>query len=336
MGGIVFFVGLLAIALAITDSTLQLGLPIDFVYNPLMWVVYVIVLTLSAVVKFVRQQEAIVVERLGKYNRTLTAGLNFLIPILERAAFQFDLREKVIDVPAQVAITKDNASMTIDGILYYKVIHAKDAAYGAENIDRAVINLAQTSMRSTIGAMELDKTFENRTEINGKVVAVVTEAAATWGVQVTRYEIKDIAMPKSLQESMERQMKAERDKRATILESEGFRQAEINKAEGEKQAAILRATGEKESAILVAQGQAEAIKLVANEIGKQGGEKAVQLEVAKDALGKYGELAKKGTTLILMGESSEPMGWIAKAMGVFKATDQVPTPSAPTPLSVAA
>lgn len=331
MRGLVFVIGLVAIALAAIESVFRLGLPVDLVYNPLFWIVYVVVLTIASIVKFVRQQDTLVVERLGRYNRTLTAGINIVWPIVERIAYEFDLREQVIDVPAQEAITKDNATVGIDGILYYKIVNARDAAYGSQNIARAIVSLAQTTMRSTIGSMELDKTFENRAEINEKVVKAVAEAAQLWGASVTRYEIKDIKMPKSLLESMERQMKAERDKRATVLESEGAKQSAINHADGEKQAKILRATGEKESAILVAEGQAKAIKLVADEIMKEGGQQAVQLEVAKEALIQYGHLAKAGNSLILMGNDADPSGFIAKAMAVLKTVSAQPTPHIPEP-----
>jgi len=331
MGSLVFVIGLAAIALAVVESIFRLGLPVGLVYNPLFWVVYVAILTVASIVKFVRQQETLVIERLGRYNRTLTAGINIVWPIVERVAYVFDLREQVIDVPAQEAITKDNATVGIDGILYYKIVSAKDAAYGSQNIARAIISLAQTTMRSTIGSMELDKTFENRAEINQKVVQAVAEAAQLWGAAVTRYEIKDIKMPKSLQESMERQMKAERDKRATILESEGAKQSAINHADGAKQAQVLRAEGEKQSAILVAEGQAQAIKLVADEIEKTGGEKAVQLEVAKEALIQYGHLAKEGNSLILMGSDADPSGFIAKAMAILKTVGTHPTPHTPEP-----
>jgi len=213
----------------------------------------------------------------------------------------------VIDIPQQDVISKDNATVTIDGVLYYKIVNAKDAAYGAQDIRRAIINLAQTSMRSAIGSMELDKTFENRSDINEKVVRAVADAAELWGAHVTRYEIKDIKMPESLRQSMERQMKAERDKRAAVLESEGVKQSEINRAEGEKQAAILRA-----------EGQAKAIELVRSQITQQGGDQAVQLEVAKNAIEQYGNLAKTGNSLVLMGDGADPAGWLAKAMAVLK------------------
>jgi regulator of protease activity HflC (stomatin/prohibitin superfamily) len=329
MGILVLAFGLFAIGLAVAEHILRVALPIGMVYNPLFWVFYVAILTVASIIKFVRQQDTLVVERLGRYNRTLTAGINTVWPIVERVAYEFDLREQVIDVPAQDAITKDNASVTIDGILYFKIVSAKDAAYGAQNIARAIINLAQTSMRSAIGSMELDKTFEQRGEINEKVVKAVAEAARLWGAQVTRYEIKDIKMPMSLQESMERQMKAERDKRAAILQSEGFRQSEINHAEGEKQSQILRADGEKQAAILVAEGQARAIELVREQIRAEGGDQAVQLEVAKAALEQYGHLAKQGNSLIIMGNDADPSGWLAKAMAVLKTAGAQPNPSSP-------
>jgi regulator of protease activity HflC (stomatin/prohibitin superfamily) len=307
MGPSLLFVGVLAIGLLALDAGLGLGLPLGLLHSPLFWFAYVAALTLATMVRFVRQQTVLVIERLGRYNRTLTAGVNFVWPVVERAAYTFDLREQVIDVPEQDAITKDNATVTIDGVLYYKIVNAKDAAYGAQDINRAIINLAQTSMRSAIGSMELDKTFENRSEINERVVRAVSDAAQLWGAHVTRYEIKDITMPESLRQSMERQMKAERDKRAAVLESEGVKQSEINRAEGEKQAAILRA-----------EGQARAIELVRQQITEEGGDKAVQLEVAKFAIEQYGRLAKTGNSLVLMGEGADPAGWVAKAMAVLK------------------
>ena len=316
MGFALFLIGLVAAALAIVDKSMHLGLPVALVYHPLFWFIYVAVVTLTTMVRFVRQQSVLVVERLGRYNRTLSAGINLVWPIVERVAYAFDLREQVIDVPAQDAITRDNASVTIDGILYYKIVSAKDAAYGAQDIRRAIINLAQTSMRSAIGSMELDKTFENRNEINEKVVRAVADAAQLWGAHVTRYEIRDIRMPESLRQSMERQMKAERDKRAAVLESEGVKQSEINRAEGEKQAAILRA-----------EGQAKAIELVRTEITQVGGDKAVQLEVAKSALEQYGHLAKAGNSLIVMGDGADPAGWLAKAMAVMKTAGATPAPA---------
>lgn len=333
MGAIIFVVGLVAIGVVVTDTGLRLGLPIGYLYNPLVWLGYVGLLTVATIVKFVRQQEVLVIERLGRYNRTCTAGINIIWPAVERVAYSFDLREQVIDIPAQDAITKDNATVTIDGILYFKIVHAKDAAYGAQNINRAIINLAQTTMRSAIGSMELDKTFEQRAEINERVVRAVAEAAQTWGAQVTRYEIKDITMPRSLLESMERQMKAERDKRAAVLESEGIKQSQINRAEGERQAAILRSEGEQQAAINVARGQAEAISLVREQIKQDGGYEAVQLEVAKEALEQYGNLAKHGNSLVIMGSEADPSGWLAKAMAVLKAASASPSPAAPAPVS---
>lgn len=310
MGILISAVGVVAIVLLILDRTYHLGLPIGLIQSPLFWFVYVALLALATMVLFVRQQTVLVVERLGRYNRTLSAGVNFLWPIVERVAYVFDMREQVLDVPKQDAITKDNATVTIDGVLYYKIVSAKDAAYGAQDIRRAIVNLAQTSMRSAIGSMELDRTFENRSEINERVVRAVSDAAQLWGAHVTRYEIKDIAMPESLRQSMERQMKAERDKRAAVLESEGIKQSEINRAEGEKQAAILRA-----------EGQAKAIELVRAQITQTGGDQAVQLEVAKSAIEQYGRLAKEGNALVLMGDGADPAGWLAKAMAVLKAVN---------------
>jgi regulator of protease activity HflC (stomatin/prohibitin superfamily) len=320
MGFSLFIAGAIAIALLVIDSSFHLGLPIGVIQSPLFWFVYVALLALSTMVRFVRQQTVLVIERLGRYNRTLSAGINFVWPVVERIAYVFDLREQVIDVPEQDAITKDNATVTIDGILYYKIVNAKDAAYGAQDIRRAIINLAQTSMRSAIGSMELDKTFENRSEINEKVVRAVSDAAELWGAHVTRYEIKDIKMPESLRQSMERQMKAERDKRAVVLESEGVKQSEINRADGEKQAAILRA-----------EGQAKAIELVRAQITQIGGDQAVQLEVAKSAIEQYGRLAKAGNSLIVMGDGADPAGWLAKAMAVLKTANAASAPNSGEP-----
>ncbi|WP_457798866.1 SPFH domain-containing protein [Methylocystis sp. S23] len=313
MGFPLLVVGVISIGLLILDRNYDLGLTL--LHNPLFWFAYLALLALAGMVRFVRQQSVLVIERLGRYNRTLTAGVNFVYPIVERVAYSFDLREQVIDVPEQDAITKDNATVTIDGILYYKIVNAKDAAYGAEDIRRAIVNLAQTSMRSAIGSMELDKTFENRSDINERVVRAVSDAAQLWGAHVTRYEIKDIKMPESLRQSMERQMKAERDKRAAVLESEGVKQSEINRAEGEKQAAILRA-----------EGQAKAIELVRSQITQIGGEQAVQLEVAKSAIEQYGRLAKAGNSVVLMGDGADPAGWIAKAMAVLNTVNKSAAP----------
>jgi regulator of protease activity HflC (stomatin/prohibitin superfamily) len=320
MGFPLIIAGAIAIALLIIDRSFHLGLPIGVIQSPLFWFVYVVLLVLATMVRFVRQQTVLVIERLGRYNRTLTAGINFVWPVVERIAYSFDLREQVIDVPEQDAITKDNATVTIDGILYYKIVNAKDAAYGAQDIRRAIVNLAQTSMRSAIGSMELDKTFENRSEINERVVRAVSDAAQLWGAHVTRYEIKDIAMPESLRQSMERQMKAERDKRATVLESEGVKQSEINRADGEKQAAILRA-----------EGQAKAIELVRAQITQVGGDQAVQLEVAKSAIEQYGHLAKAGNSLIVMGDGADPAGWLAKGMAVLKTASAASAPTSGQP-----
>ena len=310
MGFPVFILGVAALGLLLLDHNFHLGVPI--VGNALFWFTWAVLLALASMVRFVRQQTVLVIERLGRYNRTLTAGINFVYPIVERVAYTFDLREQVIDVPEQDAITKDNATVTIDGVLYYKIMNAKDAAYGAEDIRRAIVNLAQTSMRSAIGSMELDKTFENRSDINERVVRAVSDAAQLWGAHVTRYEIKDITMPESLRQSMERQMKAERDKRATVLESEGVKQSEINRAEGEKQAAILRA-----------EGQAKAIELVRSQITQQGGDAAVQLEVAKSARSSnMAASPRRAIRVVLMSDGADPAGWIAKAMAVLNSGEQ--------------
>lgn len=319
MTAIVFLMGAALALLAVVDGTLGLGLPIGFAYHPFFWLAWVAALVLVASVRFVRQAEEIVIERLGKYFTTRSAGINFVVPLLDQVAYTWDMREHTVDVPAQEATTKDNVTVTVDGVLYYRIVNAKDASYGAQNLQFAITQLAMTNMRSAIGGLNLDQTFEEREQVNSKIVSAITEAAATWGVQVTRYEIKDIRMPQSVQDAMILQMEAERRKRAEILASEGQRQSEINRADGEKQAKILEAEGDKQAAIARAEGQARAIELVREQIIAEGGDKAVQLEVAKEAVGQFGQIAKTGNTLVLQGDSATPAGVMAQAMSVLGA-----------------
>ena len=282
-------------------------------------------------VKVVPQQNAWVVERLGKYHATLSPGLNFLIPVVDRLAYKHSLKEIPLDVPSQVCITRDNTQLQVDGILYFQVTDPMRASYGASNYVVAITQLAQTTLRSVIGKLELDKTFEERDMINAKVVEAIDEAALNWGVKVLRYEIKDLTPPAEILRSMQAQITAEREKRAVIATSEGKRQEEINLAEGQKQAAIAKSEGEKQAAINTAQGQAAAITEVANAtsvaiarigtaIRQPGGEQAVQLKVAEKAVEAYSQLAQQArTTLVVPSNMTEVSALISSAMKMVQA-----------------
>ena len=280
-------------------------------------------------IKVVPQQNAWVVERLGKYHATLTPGLNLLVPFVDRLAYKHSLKEIPLDVPSQVCITKDNTQLTVDGILYFQVTDAMRASYGSSNYIIAITQLAQTTLRSVIGRMELDKTFEERTQINSSVVLSLDEAAQNWGVKVLRYEIKDLTPPAEILRSMQAQITAEREKRALIAASEGRRQEQINIATGEREASIARSEGEKQADINKAQGEAaaitalaeanaDAIRRIAAAIGQPGGFEAVQLKVAERAIDAYHALAKTNNTMIVPGNMTEVSGLIATAMAVIK------------------
>lgn len=295
----------------------------------------VLIILLKTSVKFVPQNRVYVVERFGKYRASLTAGLNFIAPFIDRVAYNQSLKEHAIDVPSQSAITRDNIGLTVDGVLYMKVLDPYKASYGVENYAFAVTQLAQTTMRSEIGKMELDKTFEERDTLNIAIVASINEAATPWGVQVLRYEIKDLTPPRSVLEAMERQMKAERDKRATILESEGERQSSINVAEGDKRAIVLAAEADREQQILRAEGEARAIEVVAiakaaalETIGKAAatreGQKAVQLDLATLAIEARQEIAKESTIVLMDGKGSEAGHVVAEAIAVVSAMNKSP------------
>jgi regulator of protease activity HflC (stomatin/prohibitin superfamily) len=279
--------------------------------------------------KIVPQQNAWVVEKLGKYDRTLTPGLKFVIPFVERVAYKHSLKEVPLDVPSQVCITKDNTQLQVDGILFFQVTDAMRASYGSSDYIVAITQLSQTTLRSVIGKMELDKTFEERDIINASVVSALDEAALTWGVKVLRYEIKDLTPPAAILHSMQAQITAEREKRALIAASEGRRQEQINIATGEREASIARSEGEKQADINKAQGEAaailsvaeataSAIRQVAAAIREPGGEQAVQLKVAEKAVDAYGQLARTNNTMIVPGNMTEVSALIATAMAVFK------------------
>ncbi|ANH68149.1 MULTISPECIES: SPFH domain-containing protein [unclassified Roseateles] len=287
-------------------------------------------------VKVVPQQNAWVVERLGKYHGTLTPGLNILVPFVDRLAYKHSLKEIPLDVPSQVCITRDNTQLTVDGILYFQVTDAMRASYGSSNYIIAITQLAQTTLRSVIGRMELDRTFEERDVINSSVVQALDEAALNWGVKVLRYEIKDLTPPAEILRSMQAQITAEREKRALIAASEGRRQEQINIATGEREAAIARSEGEKQAEINKAQGEAaailsvaeasaEAIRKVAAAIQQPGGSDAVQLKVAEKAVEAFSQLAQKNNTMIVPANMSEVSGLIGTAMALIK-SDKVIQP----------
>jgi regulator of protease activity HflC (stomatin/prohibitin superfamily) len=290
------------------------------------------VIFISRTVRIVPQQHAWVRERLGKYHDTLTPGLNFVVPFIDKIAYKHVLKEIPLDVPSQVCITKDNTQLQVDGILYFQVTDAKLASYGSSNYLMAISQLAQTTLRSVIGKLELDKTFEERATINHSVIAAIDEAALNWGVKVLRYEIKDLTPPKEILHAMQSQITAEREKRALIAASEGRRQEQINIATGEREAAIARSEGEKQAAINNAEGQAAAITtvaeatakgiaFVAQAIERPGGKDAVQLKVAEKAVEAYSKVAADATTtLVVPGDMSQVSTLIASAMKMAQAT----------------
>lgn len=290
--------------------------------------------------KVVPQQEVYIVERLGRYHATLVAGLNFIIPIIDRVAYKHTLKEIPLDVPSQVCITRDNTQLTVDGIIYFQVTDPKLASYGSSNFVVAITQLAQTTLRSVIGRMELDKTFEERDDINHTVVASLDEAAVSWGVKVLRYEIKDLVPPQEILRSMQAQITAEREKRARIAQSEGIKQeqinlaagqreAEIQKSQGEAQASINesqgakvakinRAEGEAEALRLVAQATAEAIRQVAAAVKEPGGTEAVNLKVAEQYVDAFAKLAKTNNTLIMPANVADIGSLVSAGMSIIK------------------
>ncbi|RYF16814.1 MAG: paraslipin [Comamonadaceae bacterium] len=294
-------------------------------------------------IKVVPQQNAWVVERLGKYHATLTPGLNFVVPFVDKVAYKHSLKEIPLDVPSQVCITRDNTQLQVDGILYFQVTDPTRASYGASNYIVAITQLAQTTLRSVIGKLELDKTFEERDIINAQVVQAIDEAALNWGVKVLRYEIKDLTPPKEILHAMQRQITAEREKRALIAASEGRRQEQINIATGEREAFIARSEGEKQAEINKAQGEAaailsvadataEAIRKIAESIRQPGGDQAVQLKVAERAVEAFGKVAAdSNTTLVIPANMSEVSGLIASAMKMITASRGPVPAAAPAP-----
>jgi regulator of protease activity HflC (stomatin/prohibitin superfamily) len=282
-------------------------------------------------VRIVPQQEAWVVERLGRFHEVLEPGLRIIIPIVDRVAYKHSLKEVPFDVPEQVCITKDNTQLAVDGIVYYQVTDPRLASYGTSDYLMAITQLAQTTLRSEVGKMELDKTLESREEINRQIVAVLDEAGRSWGVKVLRYEVKNLTPPEIILRAMQQQITAEREKRALIAKSEGQKQEEINIAEGSRQAAILKSEGDKQAAINQAQGEATAIRVVAEAnaaairavaeaLGGAGGMDAANLKVAEEYVSAFSNVARSASTLILPSNLSDVAGLVASAMSVLDRT----------------
>lgn len=292
-----------------------------------------VLITLKSSIKFVPQNRGWVIERFGKFQSTKEAGLNFIIPFIDKISADRSLKEQAYDIPGQSAITKDNISLHVDGVLYFRVLDPYKATYGVEDYVFAVTQIAQTTMRSEIGKIDLDKTFEERDMLNSKIVTAINEAAAVWGVAVLRYEIKDITPPQSIMHAMESQMKAERERRAKILESEGEKQAAINIAEGEKQAQVLAAEGEKQEQILqsegeakaivaVAEAQADALRLVGEAAATEQGQKAIQLDLATKAIEAKKAIAKESSIVLLPDNATEASSLVAQATTIISALNR--------------
>jgi regulator of protease activity HflC (stomatin/prohibitin superfamily) len=288
-------------------------------------------------VRVVPQQNAWIVERLGRFHEILEPGLNVIIPFIDRVAYKHSLKEVPLDVPEQVCITKDNTQLAVDGVLYFQVTDPRLASYGSENYVAAISQLAQTTLRSEIGKMELDKSFESREEMNRQVVSVLDEAGRSWGIKVLRYEIKSITPPESILRAMQQQITAEREKRAVIAKSEGERQQDINIAEGKKQSDILKSEGEKQAAINKAQGEATALRVVAEataaavaavaeSLSREGGQQAANLKIAEEYINAFKFLARANNTMIVPANLADVSSMLATAMTVL---DKSRTPQAP-------
>lgn len=302
----------------------------DYLLTVEVAIIVLVLVLLKSSIKFVPQNRAYVIERFGKFQSTKEAGLNFIMPFIDRISADRSLKEQAVDVQEQSAITKDNISLMVDGVLYFRVMDPYKATYGVEDYVFAVTQLAQTTMRSELGKMELDKTFEERDVLNLNIVTAINQAAGPWGIQVMRYEIKDIIPPGSIMEAMEAQMKAERVKRAQILESEGDRQAAINRAEGEKASVvlaaeadkseqILRAQGEASAIVAVAEAQAEALKKVGDAANTEEGQKAIQLDLATRAIEAKKAIAKESSVILLPDSGTEAASVVAQATSIISA-----------------
>ena len=293
---------------------------------------FIVLVTILKTAIIVPQKTAFIVERLGKYRCTLEAGFHILVPFIDRVAYRHTLKEQAIDVPPQECITKDNIAVSVDGILYMQVMDPAKASYGIGNYLFATTQLAQTTMRSEMGKLDLDRSFEERTAINAAIVSAVDKASDPWGIKVTRYEIKNITPPRTIRDAMEKQMRAEREKRAMIAESEGERQAKINRAEGEKQEAINLSEGERQRKIneaegrakeilLVAEAQAEGIRKVAEALSGKGGVESVNMQLAQQYLAQFGNLAKTNNTMIIPSDLANVAGVIKACTSIVKQVD---------------
>lgn len=298
--------------------------------------VFVLILIKKSII-LVPQNQAWIIERFGKYMATKEAGLNFIVPFIDRIAADRSLKEQAVDVPSQSAITRDNITLSVDGVLYFRVLDPYKATYGVEDYGFAVTQLAQTTMRSELGKMELDKTFEERAALNASIVSAINEAASPWGIQVLRYEIKDIVPPRSVMDAMEAQMKAEREKRAQILESEGDRQAAINVAEGQKQAKVLsaeadkaeqvlRAEGEAKAILAVAEAKAEALRKIGEAANTDNGQKAIQLDLATKAIEAKQAIAKESSVVLLPDNGTDASSLVASSMAIIQSLKQKAQP----------
>ena len=293
---------------------------------------FIVLVTILKTAIIVPQKTAFIVERLGKYRCTLEAGFHILVPFIDRVAYRHTLKEQAIDVPPQECITKDNIAVSVDGILYMQVMDPAKASYGIGNYLFATTQLAQTTMRSEMGKLDLDRSFEERTAINAAIVSAVDKASDPWGIKVTRYEIKNITPPQTIRDAMEKQMRAEREKRAMIAESEGERQAKINRAEGERQQAIALSEGERarkineaegraKEILLVADAQAEGIRKVAQALGEKGGIESVNMQLAQQYLAQFGNLAKTNNTMIIPSDLANVAGVIKACTSIVKQVD---------------
>ena len=306
-------------------------------------VVILAIVTIAKTATIVPQQQAYVVENLGKYSRTLRAGFHILIPFIERIAYKHSLKEMAVDIPEQVCITRDNVQVGVDGVLYMQILDARRASYGIQDYVFAISQLAQTTLRSEIGKIDLDRTFEERAIINSNVVREVDKASDPWGVKVLRYEIRNINPPHDVIAAMEKQMRAEREKRAVILESEGVRDAEINRAEGQKQKIIKEseatrqqrmneAEGEAAAIEAVASATAEGLRMVATALNAPGGINAMQLRVAEQYVTQFGSIAKEGNTLVVPANLSDVASMLALATNIVKGEDPGPATGSPRPI----
>ena len=288
----------------------------DFGLIVIIAVAIVGVIFISKLMRIVPQNEAFIVERLGKYSSTLEAGFHILVPFIDRVAYKHSLKEFAIDIPSQQAITKDNVSLGIDGVLYMKIMDPKAASYGVDNLGFAISQLAQTSMRAEIGKLSLDETFESRENINGEITRAIDEASNAWGTKVLRYEVKDISPPATILEEMEKQMAAERERRVAVTTSEGYKTAQINEAQGDREAKILRAEGDARAVEIEALARAKSIKVIASAI-KDGGEGAVAQQLSEQYIAAFEKLAREGTVALIPSDGADVSGVVAKAFTAF-------------------